>query len=109
MKRFSYIVLISLYFLSGMVHLASGEGVSFLRFNTVSPKRSAPSQTFIFSSKIPKHIIPSLQTNLDTPIFSVTGNDILYKKYVAIILDELVGNTSEPSLTHPTNKAPPES
>lgn len=92
-----------------MLHLAGGEGISFLRLNTVSPKSSAPSQTFIFSSKIPKHIIPAVQTNLDTPIFSTVANDILYNEYVEIILDESVGITSEPSLTEPTNKAPPES
>lgn len=109
MKRFSYIVLISLYFLSGMVHLANGGAVSFFRLNTVSPKSSAPSQTFIFSSKIPKHIIPSLQTNVDVPLFFVTGNDPLYKKYVATLLDEVVGKKSGPSLTKPANKAPPES
>ncbi|MDP1995163.1 MAG: hypothetical protein Q8K40_07955 [Ignavibacteria bacterium] len=92
-----------------MVHLAGGEGISFFRLNTVSPKSPTPTQTFIFSSKIPKHIIPSVQTNIDTPIFSDVGNDILYKKYVEIILDESAGMTSGPSLTRPTNKAPPES
>ncbi|MDP3682995.1 MAG: hypothetical protein Q8S01_03595 [Ignavibacteria bacterium] len=109
MIRLSYIALISIYFLSGMVHLASGEGISFLRLNTVSPKRSVPSQTFICPSKIPKHIIPSVQTSVDTHTFSVSGNDIFYKKYIEIILDESIGITPAPSLTQPTNKAPPES
>lgn len=92
-----------------MVHLAGGEGISFLRLNTVSPKSSAPSQTFIFSSKIPKHIIPSVKTSVDTHTFSVAGNDIFYIKYIEIIRDEDTGIISEPSLTQPTNKAPPES
>lgn len=91
-----------------MAHLASGEGISFLRLNTVSPKSSAPSQTFIFSSKIPKHIIPSVQTSVDTHAFSVTGDDIFYIKYNEIIHDETIGITSGPASTLPTNKAPPE-
>ncbi len=107
MKRFSYIALISIYILSGMAHLVSGGEISFLRFNTVSPKSSAPSQTFIFSSKIPKHIVPSLQTNVEVPLFFVTGNDPLYKKYVATLLDEIVVIKSGPALTKPANKAPP--
>jgi len=92
-----------------MVHLASGEGISFLRLNSVSPKSSVPSQTFIFSSKIPKHIIPSVQTNIETPIFSVSGKDIFYKKYIEIIHDETIGIIFGPTLRQPTNKAPPES
>lgn len=109
MKRFSYIALISIYILSGMAHLVSGGEISFLRLNSVSSKSSVPSQTIIFSSKIPKHIIPSLQTNVEVPLFFVTGSDPLYKKYVATLFDETVCKISKPSLTKPANKAPPES
>ncbi|MCK9426548.1 MAG: hypothetical protein M0Q21_10960 [Ignavibacteriaceae bacterium] len=90
-----------------MLHFASQEKTSLVCKNSVSTKNPAPAQSFINNSKIPKHIIPSVQTSVDTHTFSVTGNDIFYKKYIEIIYDETIGIISGPSLTQPSNKAPP--
>jgi hypothetical protein len=90
-----------------MLYLASQGKTFLLCQNSVSTKNSSPAQSFIFTSKIPKHIIPSVQTTIDTHTCNSAGNDISYKEFSEIIPDAKTENCFEPSITQPFNKAPP--
>lgn len=92
-----------------MLYLASQGKTFLLCQNSVSTKNSSPAQSFIFNSKIPKHIIPTAQSNVDTHTYTTVQECIDGYELVDVIQTNNSCNHVNPSLAKPTNKAPPES
>ena len=90
-----------------MLHFASQEKTSLLCKNSVSTKNSPPAQSFINNSKIPKHIVPSAQSSIDIHTYPTVKEGESDYELVDIVQRNDFFSHINPSLTKPSNKAPP--
>ena len=106
-RRISYILLLSIYSLSGFTYLVCFEYVSLFDKSTVTSKTSAPIQLSINSFKVPKHTLP---VAFSESAIHVSGNHG-YRLFsfalpfcIRVIDSSLPTN---PANSRPVNKAPP--
>jgi hypothetical protein len=92
-----------------MLHLASQEKTFLLCQNSISTKTSSPVQSFIYTSRLPKHIVSSAQSSTDTNAHPIIEDSRSDYELIEIIRNKEICYHVNPSLTKPSNKAPPKS